>query len=182
MAKAQDEAAELLRRSNATIERTIREIREAKADKQKTQLARQKVESMKEKVERQQPKREKSSPRVLHDFRDLKAVGKNMPSQQPSVINTIRSHKLSFERTLDLRGMRADEALETFIAYLDDAIMVNAGEVTIIHGTGTGALKQMVRDYLASRNRQLRKHGVGELEYGDGDPDRGGAGLTIIHI
>ena len=182
MAKAQDEAAELLRRSNATIERTIREIREAKADKQKTQLARQKVESMKEKVERQQPKCEKSSPRVLHDFRDLKAVGKNMPSQQPSVINTIRSHKLSFERTLDLRGMRADEALETFIAYLDDAIMVNAGEVTIIHGTGTGALKQMVRDYLASRNRQLRKHGVGELEYGDGDPDRGGAGLTIIHI
>lgn len=182
MAKAQDEAAELLRQSNATIERTIREIKESKADKSKTQVARQKVEKLKAKVENQKTKAEPLKGRVLHDFRDLKGLSKNMPSQQASVVNTIRSRKLNFERTLDLRGMRADEALETFIAYLDDAIMVSAGSVTILHGTGTGALKQVVRDYLDSRNRQLRKRGVGELEYHDGDPDRGGAGLTIIHV
>ena len=74
------------------------------------------------------------------------------------------------------------EALETFIAYLDDAIMVNAGTVTILHGTGTGALKQIVRDHLAERNKALRKRHAAELVYHDGDPDRGGAGLTIIEI
>ena len=182
MAKAQDEAAELLRQSNATIERTIREIRESKADKARTQAARQKVETLKAKVEKSAPKKEKKQPQVLHDFRDLKGVSKQLPSRQASVVNTIRSRKLNFERTLDLRGMRADEALEAFIAYLDDAIMVNAGDVTILHGTGTGALKQVVRDYLQTRNKQLRKRGVAEIEFSDGDPDRGGAGLTIIHV
>ena len=182
MAKAQDEAAELLRQSNAAIERTIREIREAKADKSKTQVARQKVEALKARVEKSATKKEPRQPRVLHDFRDLKGVAKSLPSQQASVVNTIRQHKLGFERTLDLRGMRVDEALETFIAYLDDAIMVSAGEVTILHGTGTGALKQVVRDYLLTRNKQLRKRGAAEIEFGDGDPDRGGAGLTIIRL
>ncbi|MBR6702205.1 MAG: Smr/MutS family protein, partial [Clostridia bacterium] len=45
------------------------------------------------------------------------------------------------------RELRVDEALERLIAYIDDAIMVNAGEVVILHGTGTGALKQLTRDY-----------------------------------
>ncbi len=185
--QAKDEAADILAKSNATIERTIREIKESKADKTKTQAARAKVEKMKEAVSTKTdsaPAKEETSKqkKVLRDFRDLKPLAKGMPSSQPSVINTIRQHKLSFEHTLDLRGMRADEALEKFIAYLDVAIMVNSGTVTILHGTGTGALKQVVRDHLAERNRALRKRNAGEIIYHDGDPDRGGAGLTVIEL
>ena len=186
LAEANEQAAELLAKSNATIERTIREIKESKADKTRTQKARERVESLKLKVEKGKESGERiavgKERKVLRDFKDLKPIAKSLPSSQPSVVNTIRAHKLGFERTLDLRGMRADEALEAFIAYLDDAIMVNAGTVTILHGTGTGALKQIVRDHLAERNKALRKRQAGELIYHDGDPDRGGAGLTIIEI
>lgn len=190
LADAKAEAADILERSNATIERTIREIKEAKADKLKTQKARQRVEKMKDDVGKTESKEQKSAQKgakaekkgVLHDFRDLKPLSKQMPSAQPSVINTIHQHKLSFERSLDIRGMRADEALETFIAYLDDAIMVNAGTITVLHGTGTGALKQVVRDHLAQRNRDLQRRNAGTIVYHDGDPDRGGAGITVIEL
>ena len=180
--EAKDEAADILSKTNATIERTIREIKESKADKERTQKARAKVEQIRQQVEPSKKEQAADKKRVLRDFRDLKPIAKSMPSSQPSVINTIRQHKLSFEHTLDIRGMRADEALEAFIAYLDDAIMVNAGTITILHGTGTGALKQVVRDHLAERNKALRKRHAGEIVYHDGDPDRGGAGLTIIEL
>ena len=180
--EAKDEAADILSKTNATIERTIREIKESKADKVRTQKARAKVEQIRQQVEPSKMEQAADKKRVLRDFRDLKPIAKSMPSSQPSVINTIRQHKLSFEHTLDIRGMRADEALEAFIAYLDDAIMVNAGTITILHGTGTGALKQVVRDHLAERNKALRKRNAGEIIYHDGDPDRGGAGLTIIEL
>ncbi len=175
MAKAQEEAAELLQQSNATIERTIREIKEAKADKVRTREARARVENLKLKVEKSGNTGDSgnsgnSGQKVLHDFRDLKPLSKSMVAQNPTVSNTIRQHKLRFERTLDLRGLRADEALEQTIAYIDDAIMVGAGEVTILHGTGTGALKQLVRDYLKKR----------KLDFRDGDIDHGGAGVTMV--
>ena len=187
LAEANQQAAEILAKSNATIERTIREIKESKADKLKTQAARAKVEKMKSAVSgntdaTSTDTKTSKQQKVLRDFKDLKPLSKSMPSSQPSVINTIRQHKLGFEHTLDLRGLRADEALETFIAYLDDAIMVSAGTITILHGTGTGALKQVVRDHLAERNKALRKRNAGEIIYHDGDPDRGGAGLTIIEL
>lgn len=182
MAKAQEEAAELLKQSNATIERTIREIKEAKAEKVKTREARARVEAMKDRVAERPAKglKDRSSEglvdgaktkkQVLHDFRDLKPLSKSMVAQNPTVSNTIRQHKLRFERTLDLRGLRADEALEQTIAYIDDAIMVGAGEVTILHGTGTGALKQIVREYLKKR----------KLDFRDGDINHGGAGVTMV--
>lgn len=197
--EAKQEAADILRESNKTIERTIREIQESKADKARTRAAREKIEAQKQKVspiehKPEQPvseKRQQKQP--LRDFRDLKALTKDptrliqetaTPGKRihTTVVDELRRKKLNFERTLDLRGMRADEALETFIAYLDDAVMVQAGEVTILHGTGTGAIKQVVRDYLQGYNRQLRRRGAGELHYGDGDVNHGGAGLTVIQI
>ena len=81
-----------------------------------------------------------------------------------------------------MRGMRVDEALEQIIAYIDDAIMVGADEVTILHGTGTGAVKQVVRDYLQQKKHAMAKRGTGTLNYHDGDPDRGGAGITIVEL
>lgn len=183
LSEAKEEAQKILSDSNATIERTIREIKEAKADKQKTREARQKVEQMKQRVaDPEPPKKEKTGKRVLHDLSELKPLSKQLPSQQPSVVDTIRKRKLNFSRNLDLRGMRVDEALEATIAYIDDAIMVAAGEVTILHGTGTGALKAIVRDYLATKNRHLQRRGEPLLRFHDGDPDRGGAGLTIVEL
>ena len=192
--EARQEAERLLQQSNATIERTIREIKEAKADKEKTKAARQKVEQMKEKVESQKPKVESQKSKeesrkkgVMRDFSELRKLSKTMTIEQEtksniSVRSTVRQRTLAFERTLDLRGYRADEALEKLIAYMDDALMVGAGEVTILHGTGTGALKQLTRDYLNDLNRQRRKRGQIALEFGDGDVNHGGAGLTVVRI
>ncbi len=209
--EANAEAADLLRRSNATIERTIREIKEAKAEKKATQAARKKVESLKTKVEDQSNKSAASAKadvanpshqkqgKVLRDLSDLKILTKNpakLIQEAPSptratasqkmvssnVADELRRRKLSFSRELDIRGMRVDEALETLIAYIDDALMVNAEQVSILHGTGTGALKQVVRDYLAERQKSMRRLKSGDISFHDGDPDRGGAGITIVEL
>ena len=188
--EARQQAADLLQQSNAAIERTIREIKEAKADKEKTKKARSKVESLKQKVEREKPQVEiPKTPKVMRDFSELKKLAKNGSvalNSQPSTVrnssNIVHSRTVSFERTLDLRGYRADEALERLIAYMDDALMVGAGEVTILHGTGTGALKQLTRDYLNGLNRQRHKRGQVALDFGDGDVNHGGAGLTIVKL
>ncbi len=210
--EANAEAADLLRKSNATIERTIREIKEAKAEKKATQEARKKVENLKTKVESQvkttkaKQKTEKVEQRgkqkdnVLRDLSELKILTKNpakliqetkLPSLQggaggrlvsSNVADELRRKKLSFNRELDIRGMRVDEALETLIAYIDDALMVNAEQVSILHGTGTGALKQVVRDYLAERQKSMRRLRSGDISFHDGDIDRGGAGITIVEL
>lgn len=212
--EANAEAADILRKSNATIERTIREIKEAKAEKKATQAARQKVETLKTKVESKTSKSTTSSKasattnsnskqnKVLRDLRDLKILSKNpaklihevpTPSRlsplasspktiSSNVADELRAKKLSFKRELDIRGLRVDEALDNLIAYIDDALMVNAEQVSILHGTGTGALKQVVRDYLAERQKSMRRLKSGDISFHDGDPDRGGAGITIVEL
>ena len=204
--EANAEAADLLRKSNATIERTIREIKEAKAEKKATQAARQKVEKLKTQVEaspkplqkgkgdKKEPAKVEKQKKVLHDLSDLKVLTKNpakliQESSTPkpklvssNVADELRRKKLSFKRELDIRGLRVDEALEILIAYIDDALMVNAEQVSILHGTGTGALKQVVRDYLAERQKSMRRLRSGDIVFHDGDPDRGGAGITVVEI
>ena len=207
--EANAEAADILRKSNATIERTIREIKEAKAEKKATQAARQKVETLKTKVENQTSKSSKSNVlgkssatiksnskrnTVLRDLSDLKVLTKNPAkliqetnAPKPKMVSSnvadeLRVKKLSFKRELDIRGLRVDEALDNLIAYIDDALMVNAEQVSILHGTGTGALKQVVRDYLAERQKSMRRLKSGDITFHDGDPDRGGAGITIVEL
>ena len=218
--EANAEAADILRKSNATIERTIREIKEAKAEKKATQAARQKVENLKTKVQAYPQPLLESTPQianlsgtpqgkgdkkesskvekqknVLRDLSELKFLTKNptkliqeqgTKSQEQrrisNVADELRKKKLSFQRELDIRGLRADEALEVLIAYVDDALMVNAEQVTILHGTGTGALKQVVRDYLAERQKSMRRLNSGDISFHDGDPDRGGAGITVVEL
>ena len=200
--EANQQAADLLKKSNATIERTIREIKEAKAEKKATQQARQKVENLKSKVEEKSTKVSKPSSacaskkqkNVLRDLSELKVLTKNPAkliqetnTPRPKMVSSnvadeLRRRKLSFSRELDIRGLRVDEALEVLIAYIDDALMVNAEMVTILHGTGTGALKQVVRDYLAERQKTMRKLRSGDISFHDGDPDRGGAGITVVEL
>lgn len=190
--EARQQAEQLLQQSNATIERTIREIKEAKADKQRTKAAREKVEKMKEKIAPLSPPVKGVGKGVMRDFSELKklkgdlsSAAESSPSSKRPVSGSsavVHSRTVAFNRTLDLRGYRADEALEKLIAYMDDALMVGAGEVTILHGTGTGALKQLTRDYLNDLNRLRRKRGSATFDFGDGDPNHGGAGLTIVRL
>jgi len=86
----------------------------------------------------------------------------------------ISKRKLNFKQNIDLRGMRAAEALEAVEDFIDDAIMVGVSEVRILHGKGTGALKEEIRRYLAS---------VGEVESAEDEHvERGGAGITVVRL
>ena len=84
----------------------------------------------------------------------------------------ISARKLSFKDHIDVRGMRAAEALDAVQDFIDDALMVGVGSVSILHGKGTGALKEEIRRYLRT---------VPEVESArDEHADRGGAGITIV--
>ena len=84
----------------------------------------------------------------------------------------ISERKLNFRDHIDVRGMRAAEALEEVRDFIDDAVMVGIGTVTILHGKGTGALKEEIRRYL----RSVREVASATDEHAD----RGGAGITIV--
>ena len=84
----------------------------------------------------------------------------------------ISARKLRFRDHIDVRGMRAAEALEQVQDFIDDALMVGVSTVSILHGKGTGALKEEIRRYLRS---------VPEVASAvDEHADRGGAGITIV--
>lgn len=98
---------------------------------------------------------------------------------RPTTVRTVISadisaRKLSFRDHIDVRGMRAVEALDAVQQFIDDALMVGVGTVTILHGKGTGALKEEIRRYLRT---------VPEVESAvDEHADRGGAGITIVTL
>ena len=95
------------------------------------------------------------------------------PTTARTVVSVdIRERKLNFRDTIDVRGMRAVEALEAVEDLVDDALMVGVSTVTILHGKGTGALKEEIRRYL----RTVRDVAT----VADDHADRGGAGITIV--
>lgn len=88
--------------------------------------------------------------------------------------NTLREHQLKFKTQIDVRGMRADEALQTIMYYIDDAVMMGVSTVRILHGTGTGALKQTIRQYLYT---------VPQVRCAkDEHVQLGGAGITVVEF
>ena len=95
------------------------------------------------------------------------------PTTARTVVSVdISQRKLNFKDHIDVRGMRASEALEAVQDLVDDALMVGVGSVTILHGKGTGALKEEIRRYLRS---------VPDVaSAADEHADRGGAGITIV--
>jgi DNA mismatch repair protein MutS2 len=86
----------------------------------------------------------------------------------------MRDRKLRFKMELDVRGMRGDEALQAVVYYIDDAILVGASPVRILHGTGSGALRQLIRDYLRGVEGIARFH--------DEQVQLGGAGITVVAL
>ncbi len=262
--RAKDEAEQLLLDSNARIERTIREIREAQAEREATRRTRQQLEDFRiksiesgegesddaierkmEKIRRRQERKMKnekmkneksqlpSSSTGKPDYslggkadhfslftseglyvrikgqtsvgKLLAVDGKNatvlfgqmrttvkldrlVPAQAPEqretaagitfvsreTQNLMRETSLNFRQEIDVRGMRGDEALNAIQLYIDDAIQVGADRVRILHGTGTGALRQIIRQYLrtvpAVRNAR------------DEHVQFGGAGITVVEF
>ncbi|MDR1455081.1 MAG: Smr/MutS family protein, partial [Tannerella sp.] len=86
----------------------------------------------------------------------------------------IYEKKLAFKPDIDVRGMRGDEALQAITLFIDDAIQTDAGRVRILHGTGNGILRRLLRDYL---------HTVpGVRHFQDEHVQLGGAGITVVEL
>jgi DNA mismatch repair protein MutS2 len=86
----------------------------------------------------------------------------------------MNNRKLSFSPSLDVRGLRAEEALREVTGFIDEAIMVGSGELRILHGKGDGILRHMIRDYLSGIDVVSR--------YDDEDIRFGGSGITVVKL
>jgi len=220
--QANRKALEIIESSNKAIEKTIREIKEGKADKKVTREARQKLESKKEKLKNkkevtptknstiQKEKSEEKQPvpgdRVT--IKDSDIVGElisidgddalvnvnsvrlrtsaskleksnskpkatsTFKSSRQGIMHDINKKAANFNLSIDLRGKRADEAMSILKKYIDDAILLNIKEVSILHGKGYGILRDIIREYLQS---------IDEAEhFGDAPLDMGGSGITRV--
>lgn len=238
--EARQEAKKILEGSNAAIERTIRTIREAQADRERTQQARRQLEQERRRMEsdkgvgagsnellRRAPKakkpRQPQPARSPEDQRPIavgdavKLDGEGTPGRvlevsgkratvafgmlkttvdtarlrhtmasperseaksasfvSASTTDALRERQLSFKRDIDVRGMRVDEALQAITYFIDDAVQFSAGRVRILHGTGTGALRQAIRQYLDTV--------AGVAAYRDEHVQLGGAGITVVDL
>lgn len=249
--QAKEEAERLLQESNARIENTIRTIKEAQAEKEKTRLVRQelaefresmdsltskeqedkiarKMEKLKEKQNRKKEKKQnvpkeqqaaQQTPQVAPITEGcpvrikgqssvgevLEINGKNAvvafgsikttvklerlersnatPQKQEPAKSTFVSNqtqdsmyekKLNFKQDIDVRGMRGDEALQAVTYFVDDAILVGMSRVRILHGTGTGILRTLIRQYLQTV--------PGVRHFADEHVQFGGAGITVVDL
>lgn len=86
----------------------------------------------------------------------------------------LREKKLNFKQDIDVRGMRGEEALQAVMYFVDDAVLVGVSRIRILHGTGTGALRQMIRDYLRTAQ--------GVRNFQDEHVQFGGTGITVVDL
>lgn len=248
--KAKEDAGRLLEESNARIENTIRTIKEAQAEKERTREVRQdladfrrqveeadkaameekiarKMDRLREKQERRKERKErqgnepsvqpvvKVKPIGAGDYVRIKgqtSVGQVMElngknavvmfglmktnvkadrlerADAPKQTNTMAKatfvssetqdrmyeKKLNFKQDIDVRGMRGDEAVQTVTYFIDDAILVGVSRVRILHGTGSGILRTLIRQYLATV--------PGVADFKDEHVQFGGAGITVVDL
>ncbi|MFO7617837.1 MAG: Smr/MutS family protein [Bacteroidales bacterium] len=86
----------------------------------------------------------------------------------------LEERRLSFSPNLDLRGLRADEALQRVTEFIDEAVMVGSSSLRILHGKGDGILRHLIREYLSGID--VVSH------YQDEDVRFGGTGITIVTL
>jgi len=107
------------------------------------------------------------------------------PSKQPDITqkatylseqtqDSMHDRKLNFKQDIDVRGMRGDEAIQAVTYFIDDAILVGVSRVRILHGTGTGILRTLIRQYLQSV--------AGVKGFHDEHVQFGGAGITVVDL
>ena len=86
----------------------------------------------------------------------------------------IYNRKLAFKPDIDVRGMRGDEAIQTVMHFIDDATLIGMSRVRILHGTGNGILRNLIRQYL---------HTVPAVkDYHDEHIQFGGHGITVVDL
>lgn len=93
-------------------------------------------------------------------------------TQTTSMDSSISERKLNFKMELDVRGQRVNEALDNVMHYIDDAIMLNVSSVRIIHGKGTGALRDEIQRFLRAT--------PGVVSAKDESVQFGGSGVTVV--
>ena len=86
----------------------------------------------------------------------------------------VRDRHLNFRQDIDVRGMRGEEALQAVTYFIDDAILVGAPKVRILHGTGSGILRELIRQYLRTVPAVRSAH--------DEHVQFGGAGITVVEL
>ena len=260
--KAKEEAEQLMQEANARIENTIRAIKEAQAEKEKTRQIRQelndfresldtltakeqeekiarKIEKLKEKQNRKKEKKanknqentlsaqalaeqqakkeaerlaaivpgsyvkikgqtsvgevlEINGKKAIVAFGSIKTTVKldrlertNAQPKQADIStkstyissqtqDSMYEKKLNFKQDIDVRGMRGDEALQAVTYFIDDAILVGMSRVRILHGTGTGILRTLIRQYLQTV--------PGVSHFADEHIQFGGAGITVVDL
>ncbi|EPY2275022.1 endonuclease MutS2 [Clostridium sporogenes] len=115
--------------------------------------------------------------KITANIKDLRAAKGNNSNGNSSKIKKSKKLNLNLNRvesSVDLRGMDAEEAIYTVDKYLDEAYLGGLGEVTIVHGKGTGVLRKTIMDMLKG-HPHVKRHRLGE--YGEG-----GTGVTVVEL
>ncbi len=99
---------------------------------------------------------------------------KTVKKSSSSIAQDISERSMDFNSNIDVRGMRADEAIIQIKRFLDDAILLRVNQVHILHGKGTGALRQSIQEYLRA-NQDVNR-------YYDEHIERGGHGITVVEL
>jgi DNA mismatch repair protein MutS2 len=114
--------------------------------------------------------------RTFVKITDLKKIGEKNKKKENIKINISidKNEEANFIFGIDVRGKRTDEALQKITKYIDNAIIADAKKIKILHGTGDGILRKMIRQYLRT---------VEEVEwFGDEDIRFGGQGITVVKL
>jgi DNA mismatch repair protein MutS2 len=221
--QARNEAKMLVQNTNKLIEKTVREVKESKADKEVVKTLRKEIQQFAEKIETEEKKEiplvEEKEPEIeevinLHDtviIEDTHTIGEVSAMDKDSITVSFNSINLrttrdkvrkishtqqkkigksaqkdlyssldlskkveNFKLQLDIRGMRAADALEEVEEYLDNALLLSIHQVSILHGKGNGILRLVVRDYL-SKNKEVKS-------FQDEHVERGGHGITVVEL
>ena len=96
------------------------------------------------------------------------------PRPSSNYLENISQKRMDFKPEIDVRGLRGDEALMKVSEFIDNAVMLNMKDLRILHGTGTGALRQIIRDFLKTNPV------VGSC--GDEHVQMGGSGITVVKL
>ena len=105
------------------------------------------------------------------------AIAKAMSSARQDSKMTrqvIDSHKAGFTTEIDVRGLRGDEALLEVQHFIDDAILIGSHNVRILHGKGSGILRELIRNYLNALPNVIGCR--------DEHIQLGGSGITVVDL
>ena len=102
------------------------------------------------------------------------ASGSKTTGSVSSTFYDLERRRLEFSPNLDVRGLRADEAIERTQAFVDEAIMLGEMDLRILHGKGNGVLRQVIRQYLTTVDVVSK--------FQDEDIRLGGTGITLVRL